>query len=131
MEERGKAVLWDLLYAGTEERAFALRHEGQVVAYLNRCAHVPTELDWQEGEFWDSEREHIICSVHGALYSARSGACLMGRCGRAGLIPVTVRECDGEVRWYPEGALQPLPHSAPSAPGTMNDTRPPAEPSGL
>lgn len=112
--ERGKAVLWDLRYCGIEERAFALRYEGAVVAYLNRCAHVPTELDWQEGEFWDAERKHIICGVHGALYSARTGACLMGRCGRAGLVAVPVREHNGQVHWYPGGALQPLPDRAPS-----------------
>jgi hypothetical protein len=34
-------------------RAFALRFDGRVVAYLNRCAHVPTEMDWQPGEFLD------------------------------------------------------------------------------
>ena len=32
-------------------RAFALRFDGRVVAYLNRCAHVPTEMDWQPGQF--------------------------------------------------------------------------------
>ena len=27
--------------------------DGVVRAYLNRCAHVPVELDWVEGEFFD------------------------------------------------------------------------------
>ena len=46
-------------------RAFALRFEGQVVAYLNRCAHVPTEMDWQEGEFLDSDKRYIISEKPG------------------------------------------------------------------
>ncbi len=126
LEERGKGVVWDLQYCGREERAFALRFDGRVVAYLNRCAHVPTELDWQEGEFLDAERRYILCSVHGAVYSPSTGACLMGRCGRAGLIPVAVRELDGALHWYPAGALQPLP---PAAPGTPDGSDGPAKPS--
>jgi nitrite reductase/ring-hydroxylating ferredoxin subunit len=112
--------------AAARKRAFALRFDGRVVAYLNRCAHVPTELDWQEGEFLDAERRYILCSVHGAVYSPSTGACLMGRCGRAGLIPVTVRELDGALHWYPAGALQPLP---PAAPGTPDGSDGPAKPS--
>jgi nitrite reductase/ring-hydroxylating ferredoxin subunit len=121
LEERGKGVVWDLRYCGLEERAFALRIDGQVVAYLNRCAHVPVELDWQPGEFLDSDKRYILCAVHGAVYSPKTGACVMGRCGRAGLVPVTVGEEGGVVRWYPEGALQPLPLQAPP-----DDTRPPS-----
>ena len=107
LAERGLGVQWDVRYCGLEERAFALRIEGRVVAYLNRCAHVPTELDWQPNEFLDSERRYIICAVHGAVYSPTTGACVMGRCGRAGLIPVTVTERDGQVRWYPSSTIQP------------------------
>jgi nitrite reductase/ring-hydroxylating ferredoxin subunit len=106
-------VQWDLLYCGLEERAFALRIDGAVHAYLNRCAHVPVELDWQPDEFLDSERRYIVCAIHGAVYSPTTGACVMGRCGRAGLVPVPVREEGGELRWYPSAHLQPLPLSAP------------------
>jgi nitrite reductase/ring-hydroxylating ferredoxin subunit len=38
-----------VLQYGEPMRAFALRYEGQVVAYLNRCVHVPTEMDWKHG----------------------------------------------------------------------------------
>jgi nitrite reductase/ring-hydroxylating ferredoxin subunit len=30
---------------------FVVRHGGKAYGYLNRCAHVPIELDWAEGEF--------------------------------------------------------------------------------
>lgn len=114
LQERGLGVQWDVRYCGREERAFALRIDGRVVAYLNRCAHVPTELDWQPNEFLDSERRYILCAVHGAVYSPTTGACVMGRCGRAGLIPVSVSEDAGQVHWYPSLHIQaPLP-AAPS-----------------
>lgn len=130
--ERGKGVQWDLLYCGREERAFALRIDGQAVAYLNRCSHVPVELDWQPDEFLDSERRYIICAIHGATYSPATGACVMGRCGRAGLVPVSVRETDGELRWYPSAHLQPLPTQHNPAPAAAQDEprHPPAGPAG-
>jgi nitrite reductase/ring-hydroxylating ferredoxin subunit len=114
--ERGDAVQWELLYCGREARAFALRVDGQVVAYLNRCSHVPTELDWQPNQFWDAEHRTLICAVHGAQYAPKTGACLGGRCGRAGLIPVPLSERDGWVHWYPSDTLQPLPDALTPAP---------------
>ena len=56
----------DALQYGRPVRVFALRFEGRVVAYQNRCLHVPTKPDWQPGLFLDSDQELIICSVHGA-----------------------------------------------------------------
>lgn len=113
--ERGLGVQWELRYCGLEERAFALRIDGQVVAYLNRCAHVPTELDWQPNEFLDADKQYILCAVHGAVYSPKTGACLMGRCDRKGLIPVRVAEFDGMLHWYPSELIQPPLEPAPPA----------------
>jgi nitrite reductase/ring-hydroxylating ferredoxin subunit len=31
---------------GKDEPAFVIRHRGHPHAYLNRCAHVPMEMDW-------------------------------------------------------------------------------------
>jgi len=55
LQERGRAHVFDVQQYREPARAFALRFDGQVVAYLNRCAHVPTEMDWQEGEFLDGD----------------------------------------------------------------------------
>ena len=56
LEEGGRAWVWEVLEYGRPARAFALRHESVVRAYLNRCAHVPAEMDWQPGEFFDRDR---------------------------------------------------------------------------
>ena len=66
LAERGQAVLFDVRLWGQPARAFALRFDGAVVAYINRCAHVPVEMDWQPGEFLDSDQRFIVCSIHGA-----------------------------------------------------------------
>jgi len=108
LRERDTAVSFEVMEFGRRAQAFALRFEGVAVAYLNRCAHVPAEMDWQPGEFWDQERRFIICSVHGALYEPTNGHCLAGPCRGARLWPVPLKEEDGQVYWYPSERFQPL-----------------------
>lgn len=117
LAERGKALVWDVLQWGQPARAFALRFDGAVVAYLNRCAHVPTEMDWQPGEFLDIDRRWILCSIHGASYEPRDGRCIGGPCGRGRLTAIRVEEEGGQVYWYPSRDIRPVPFDEP-APGS-------------
>lgn len=97
LKDGGPGVRFVVVRYGIEEPAFAVRHRGIVRAYLNRCAHVPAELDWNPGEFFDSEGRYLICATHGAIYAPESGRCIAGRCNGKGLIPVHVVETAGEV----------------------------------
>ena len=97
LENSGKAVRFDVEYFGERAPAFVLRFEGRVYAYLNRCGHVPMELDWREGEVFDSGGRDLICSTHGASYAAGSGKCLGGPCAGTPLVPLQVEERDGKV----------------------------------
>jgi nitrite reductase/ring-hydroxylating ferredoxin subunit len=115
LADGGKAHVFDLLEYGRAARAFVLRFDGAVVAYLNRCAHVPAEMDWQEGEFLDADRRFIVCSIHGATYEPLSGHCVAGPCVRGRLTCVPVRERDGQVYWYPSPNLQPVLFDEPAA----------------
>ena len=101
LEERGRAVVFDVRHFREPARAFALRFDGRVVAYLNRCVHVPTELDWQPGEFLDGGRAFIVCAIHGATYQPQSGRCIGGPCGNGRLTPIEAFEREGEVWWQP------------------------------
>lgn len=116
LAEKGRAKVFDVLHCGQRATAFALRFDGAVVGYLNRCLHVLTEMDWQPGEFLDGQQEFIICSVHGASYEVRTGRCAGGPCGRGSLTRVTVAERDGQVYWYPSTDIQPAPSPDPAAP---------------
>jgi nitrite reductase/ring-hydroxylating ferredoxin subunit len=116
LAERGKAFVFDVLQFRQPARAFVLRFDGRVVAYLNRCVHVPAEMDWQPGEFLDSEREFIICAIHGAEYEPRSGRCIGGPCGRGRLTALDVDERDGKVYWYPSRDTRPVMFDEPGAP---------------
>jgi nitrite reductase/ring-hydroxylating ferredoxin subunit len=82
---------------GTPAPAFVIRWRGQVYAFLNRCGHIPVELDWQHGEFFDYSGEYLICATHGALYHPATGACLGGRCAGRGLRAWPVVERLGHV----------------------------------
>lgn len=127
LAERGRGVGFDVLLWRQPARGFALRIDGRVVAYINRCAHVPTELDWNPGDFLDAERRTIVCAVHGAQYAPESGHCLGGPCGRGRLMPITVSESDGEVSWYPSRDIAPLAFDEVAAPrSTEPNTEPPA-----
>jgi phosphoglycolate phosphatase len=77
--------------------AFVVRHAGQAHAYLNRCAHRLVELDWEEGQFFDYEKQHLVCATHGALYDPATGLCIAGPCRGASLVALAVRETEGGV----------------------------------
>lgn len=114
LAERGKGWVWDVLEYGRPARAFALRIDGAAVAYMNRCLHVPTEMDWQPGEFLDMDRRYILCSVHGAAYEPRDGRCVGGPCGRGKLTRIATQEVAGQVYWYPSRDIRPVPFDDPA-----------------
>jgi len=99
LAEAGKGVRFEVEYFGEPAPAFVVRYAGQVHGYLNRCAHVAMELDWQEGVFFDSGRSHLLCSTHGAMYDAASGRCLGGPCNRSPLVKLRIEERDGRIYW--------------------------------
>jgi nitrite reductase/ring-hydroxylating ferredoxin subunit len=101
LEDGGAGVCFQVDWYGQAEPAFAVRFRGQVRAYLNRCAHVPVTLDWQAGEFFDSDSRYLICATHGALYEPATGLCVLGPCRGRRLVPLEVVERDGQVFCLP------------------------------
>jgi nitrite reductase/ring-hydroxylating ferredoxin subunit len=97
LAEGGKGVRFTLASQGGEERGFAVRHYGRVCAFVNRCPHLGTELDWQPGEFFEESGLYLVCSTHGAIFEPATGFCVAGPCRGASLEPLQVREQGGEV----------------------------------
>jgi nitrite reductase/ring-hydroxylating ferredoxin subunit len=107
LQDSGLAVPFDVVYAGQTCRAFAVRFEGQVQAYLNRCTHVAMEMDFQPDRFFDTEGRWLLCATHGATYAPQTGECVGGPC-RGGLVKINLSESQGVVRWHTAYNLKPL-----------------------
>ncbi|MCA6216802.1 Rieske 2Fe-2S domain-containing protein [Ideonella sp. B7] len=107
LAERGDAWVFDVLLWGRPARAFALRFDGRVVGYLNRCVHVTAEMDWQPGRFLDTQRRWIICALHGATYEPSDGYCVAGPGRGQRLHALDLIEEAGQVWWQPDRDVQP------------------------
>ena len=103
----GEAVPFDVMYCGRASRGFAIRFEGKTYAYLNQCAHVPMEMDYQPNRFFDSTGQWLMCATHGAMYRPQTGECRAGPC-RGGLIKIALSELNGFVHWHTASNLQPI-----------------------
>jgi nitrite reductase/ring-hydroxylating ferredoxin subunit len=109
LAERGIALTFPVGIEHGQAMAFAVRFDGRVHAYVNRCAHVPVELDWQPGRFFDLTRLYLICSTHGAVYSPETGVCVDGPCHGRKLQKLEVFESAGLIYWRPCGAVHEPP----------------------
>lgn len=105
--DAGLAVAFDVVYAGQTCRAFAIRYQGAPHAYLNRCTHVPMEMDYQPGRFFDDTGQWLLCATHGAAYLPSTGKCAGGPC-RGGLVKIALSEAGGMVHWHTAPHLQPV-----------------------
>lgn len=107
--EAGKGIRFPLLAGGDEETGFVVRYDGKAHAYLNRCAHVPVQLDWTPGEFFEGSGLYIMCATHGAIYVPDTGYCTGGPCRGGRLRKITVTEIDGKIYWEPDDYLKLIP----------------------
>ena len=97
LTEGGRGVRFMLERHGATAAGFVVRYDGRAHAYLNRCAHIPIELDWLEGEFFDKFGLYLTCSTHGATYEPAAGYCIMGPCKGQHLTVLKVAERGGNV----------------------------------
>lgn len=80
------------------QKIFAVRREGHVYAYLNRCPHRGVPLEWQPDQFLDASNSLIQCATHGALFLIESGECVAGPCSGQFLSALDCRE-DSQGIW--------------------------------
>ena len=107
LQDGGRGVRFPVTAGGEAGTGFVVRYGGKVYAYLNRCAHVPIELDWAEGEFFESSGLYLMCSTHGAIYVPESGFCAGGPCRGGRLRPIPALERERQVFWQPDEYVRP------------------------
>lgn len=95
--ERMPGVRFDLPELGRYVTGFVVRFDGKPYAYVNQCAHMPVELDWNEGDFFDLSQNYLLCATHGAHYLPDTGYCVMGPCKGQRLKSIEVHERDNKI----------------------------------
>ncbi|HWP56286.1 MAG TPA: Rieske 2Fe-2S domain-containing protein [Candidatus Acidoferrales bacterium] len=76
---------------------FLINYDGRLHAYVNRCRHMTTPLDFVRNQFFTEDGRHLICLTHGALYDPESGACIEGPCKGLSLYRLPLVIDKGEV----------------------------------
>jgi len=84
-------------HISAERQVFAIKKEGQISLFENRCPHLGIPLEMLPDQFLDSEKCYIQCSTHGALFEIDSGLCVAGPCHGASLTHVPFVISDGEI----------------------------------
>ncbi len=97
LHEKSSGLRFDLPPLGELITGFVVRYEGKAYAYINQCAHVPVELDWNEGDFFTASKDYLICATHGAHYAPETGYCVMGPCKGKSLQALPVTELNQQV----------------------------------
>ncbi|MEB0044661.1 MULTISPECIES: Rieske (2Fe-2S) protein [unclassified Pseudomonas] len=80
------------------QKLFAVRREGHVYVYLNRCPHRGVALEWKPDQFLDPSKSLIQCATHGALFLIEDGECVSGPCAGQSLTVIPCRE-DAQGIW--------------------------------
>lgn len=79
------------------QRLLAIRKEGTLYVYQNRCPHRGIHLEWLPDQFLDSSGSLIQCATHGALFLIDSGECVAGPCAGQALRALPCTEQDGTI----------------------------------
>ncbi len=79
------------------QRLLAIRKDGTVYVYENRCPHRGIPLEWLPDQFLDSSGSLIQCATHGALFLIDSGECVAGPCAGQALQALQSTERDGII----------------------------------
>lgn len=77
--------------------AFLVNYRGSFQAYVNRCRHMETPLDFVRYQFFTEDGRHLVCLTHGALYEPASGLCVEGPCKGLSLYALPIHVDRGEV----------------------------------
>jgi nitrite reductase/ring-hydroxylating ferredoxin subunit len=82
---------------------------GRFHAYVNRCRHMATPLDFIRDRFVSEDGRYLMCYTHGALYERGTGLCISGPCKGESLyrLPVCVDQGDVLVS-CPQGDMSHL-----------------------
>jgi len=104
--EKSLGLRFNVPHKGPHATGFLIRYEGKPYAYVNQCAHVAVELDWEQGAFFNTTKDFLMCATHGAHYNPQNGVCVLGPCKGKRLELIKVTEDNHIITVYLESTEQ-------------------------
>jgi nitrite reductase/ring-hydroxylating ferredoxin subunit len=95
----GKTVKFTFQRGVRPTQGFVARFQGKLVAYENRCRHLPLSLDFHDGRFFSQDGQHFLCQNHNATYEPLTGLCVRGPCEGESLKALPIEVIEGDV-WF-------------------------------
>jgi nitrite reductase/ring-hydroxylating ferredoxin subunit len=93
----GAALKFEFTRKGKPIEGFVARFKGELVAYENRCRHLPLSLDYDDGRFFSRDGKNFICQNHNAIYEPLTGLCIQGPCAGESLKLLKIEIIKDEV----------------------------------
>jgi nitrite reductase/ring-hydroxylating ferredoxin subunit len=98
---KSKTLLWDkaknpesvkfeFKMRGRPCEGFVIQAGKEVKAYLNRCPHAGSPLDFGDNEFFTDDKKWLLCRAHGAVFEPKTGLCIGGPCAGESLSEIQV-----------------------------------------
>ena len=84
-------------HKGRPAEGFLARFQGKLVAYENKCRHLPLSLDFGDHPLFAPDGNHFICHNHNAIYEPLTGLCVRGPCEGQSLRGLKIEVIGGEV----------------------------------
>lgn len=78
---------------------FIVKQGDDFFAYYNECPHRLAQLEWNADDFLTEDKQHIICAMHGALFTIKKGDCISGPCSGESLKPIAIRIQGDEIHF--------------------------------
>ncbi len=63
---------------GQKTEAFLANFRGELLAFVNRCVHLPITIDLDDNDFFTCDGNLFVCKTHGSVYDPKAGKCVGG-----------------------------------------------------
>ena len=93
----GATAKFSFTRGGKSLDGFVARFQGRLVAYENKCRHLPLSLDYADNRFFNTAGDQFVCQTHNAIYEPLTGLCVRGPCVGASLFALEIEEAAGAV----------------------------------
>jgi nitrite reductase/ring-hydroxylating ferredoxin subunit len=93
----GQTVKFPFTRGARPAEGFLARFKGELVAYENKCRHLPVSLDYPGDRFFSTDAQHFVCQNHNALYDPLTGLCVRGPCEGESLKRLKIEVVHGEI----------------------------------